>query len=510
MLLDFNMIAVNVDVMKGWIEAAASIVQTVNDLWMHLCECLWRKQHKLKATVLDDKNNLVAIYNVMYDDLSKFETNDGIHKHADGVTVTSPTLMFVAATDTLLDKMKQDNFDFSKVLALSGCAQQHGSVYWKNGSNDVLQHLKSDQSLYDGLKDCFSVKNSPIWMDSSTTEQCDILEKAVGGPLKLSNLTGSRAHHRFTGCQIAKIYQYNKVSYENTERISLISNFACSLFVGRYAPIDYSDGSGMNLFDLRKKSLIETLLNACAPDLKDKIGALTPSATNIVGNISPYFVERYGFRQMCQIITFTGDNPSSMIGIGLKKKDIAISLGTSDTIFAWLKQWQESLIGHVFCSPLDDDAFMGLLFKNGALTRERISSSCGCKSWNDFEHLLNKTNPGNDGNIGFYFDHPEILPYIPCASDFRFDKFDERVENFSPEVEARALVEHQALSKKTHLKSRFPDLWIDGKICRIILTGGASHNLSIAQIIADVFDTDVFMTNCVNSAAYGSALKAKF
>lgn len=216
--------------------------------------------------------------------------------------------MFVAATDMLLDKMKKDKFDFSKVAAISGCAQQHGSVYWKKGSCDVLNHLKPEESLFDGLKDCFSIEDSPIWMDSSTTEQCDSLEKSVGGPLKLSNLTGSRAHHRFTGCQIAKIYQYNKIAYENTEIISLISSFACSLFTGRYTPIDYADGSGMNLFDLRNKSLNETLLNACAPNLRDKIGPLTASTTNL-GNIASYFVERYGFRQFCKIIAFTGDNP---------------------------------------------------------------------------------------------------------------------------------------------------------------------------------------------------------
>lgn len=85
---------------------------------------------------------------------------------------------------------------------------------------------------------------------------------------------------------------------------------------------------------------------------------------------------------------------------------ILISLGTSDTIFTWINQWQESLIGHVFCSPLDDDAFMGILcFKNGALTRERVRRFCKCKSWKDFEHLITMTSPGNDGNIGNFIFH---------------------------------------------------------------------------------------------------------
>jgi sugar (pentulose or hexulose) kinase len=35
------------------------------------------------------------------------------------------------------------------------------------------------------------------------------------------------------------------------QRISLISSFLCTVFLGHYAPIDLSDGSGMNLLDIK-------------------------------------------------------------------------------------------------------------------------------------------------------------------------------------------------------------------------------------------------------------------
>ena len=69
-------------------------------------------------------------------------------------------------------------------------------------------------------------------------------EKALGGPEKVASLTGSRAYERFTGNQIAKIAAADPSAYAETERISLISSLMCSVLLGDYAPIDYSDGCG--------------------------------------------------------------------------------------------------------------------------------------------------------------------------------------------------------------------------------------------------------------------------
>lgn len=82
----------------------------------------------------------------------------------------------------------------------------------------------------DQLENAFSIKESPIWMDSSTTAECRAIEKAFGGALELVHVTGSHAYERFTGPQIKKIFDTRPEIYSSTERISLVSSFMTRLF----------------------------------------------------------------------------------------------------------------------------------------------------------------------------------------------------------------------------------------------------------------------------------------
>lgn len=56
-------------------------------------------------------------------------------------------------------------------------------------------------------------------------------------------------------------------------------------------------------------------LQVCGDEsLKDKLGEPIPSAS-VVGTISPYYVQRYGFKSDCKVVAFTGDNCSALAGM---------------------------------------------------------------------------------------------------------------------------------------------------------------------------------------------------
>lgn len=463
---------------------------------------------QLKAVIIDDNLKILNQECVHFDnDLPEFRTHGGVvQEKIKGHEVTVPTLMWVKALDMLMDRLTVNGADFSKVVAISGTAQQHGSVYWQMGSGEKLKSLDSSDFLHNLLASSFSVNNSPIWMDSSTTVQCRVLEEKVGGAENLAKITGSRAYERFTGPQIAKISKTKPDAYKYTERISLVSSFLCSLFLGRIAPIDISDGSGMNLLDIHQKKWNADLLKACGEKLEEKLGDPVPS-NSVLGNVSTYFQERWYFRESCKVVAFTGDNPASLVGMGIIDNWIAVSLGTSDTLFFTLKEPKVVLEGHVFCNPTSVDTYMAMLcFKNGSLTREKIRNNCALSSWEIFNQLLNSTPRGNFGNMGLYYTSQEIVPFL--YGEHRYNKAGDRVTKFtSLEVEVRALIEGQALARRAHAEDMGLEI---GPETRILATGGASQNKAILQVISDVFNSKVYIQKECDSAMLGAAYQAKY
>lgn len=463
---------------------------------------------QLKVVALDADLKVLLEDHVQFDtDLPEFRTQGGVHIHSDRLTVTSPVLMWVKALDRLLDRMQSSGFDFSRVRALSGSGQQHGSVFWRKGAAQTLRTLRSDQDqdqeLHQLLQGAFSVSDSPVWMDSSSTAQCERLERAAGGALRLAQITGSKAYERFTGNQIAKMFETRPEEFSQTERVSLVSSFAASLFLGEYAPIDFSDGSGMNLLDLSVRDWSDLCLNACAPGLRPLLAEPVPSSA-VLGPVCSYFTRRFGFSTNCSVVAFTGDNPASLAGMRLQPGDIAVSLGTSDTVFLWLQFHRPALEGHVFINPVQPQHHMALLcFKNGSLVRERIRDSAAGGSWESFSLALSQTPLGNDGNIGFYFDVVEILP--AAVGVHRFDAQNNKVASFPAHTEVRALVEGQFLSKRLHAE-RLGHAISSGT--RVLATGGGSSNPQILQVLSDVFNAPVYTMDSSNSACAGSAYRA--
>ena len=429
---------------------------------------------------------------------AEYGIENGVVDFGDGQVHSSP-LMWARALDLLFERLRE-GCDLSALEAVAGSGQQHGTVYLNDGAATALANLNPQSPLAPQLAGILSRPTAPIWMDTSTTTQCAEIEAGVGGRGELLQLTGNTAFERFSGPQIRAFWQRDPQAYAQTACISLVSSYVASLLAGRLVGVDAGDGSGTNLMDIRQRTWSARALEATAPGLARKLLPVEP-ADALAGAISPYYVSRYGLSPTCQVAPFSGDNPSSLIGLGLVQPgQVALSLGTSDTLFACMDEARTSETGEgaLFASP-DGAHYMALIcFLNGSLAREAVRDEYGL-DWRGFTEALAQTPPGNGGALMLPFFAAEIVPHVARPGVIRHD-----LAAGDARANVRAVIEAQALSSRLH------SAWMEVPVTSLSVTGGASSNPEILKIFADVHGCPVRRFQTTNSAALGAALRARY
>jgi len=454
----------------------------------------------LSAVVLEASNGnhrVVLEQSLAFDDaLPHYGTRHGVLPPRDPAVAQSSPVMWVEALDRLLAQLAGSGLDLRRLAALSGAAQQHGSVYLNDGAARGLEALDPARPLPPQIVPLLSRPIAPIWMDSSTRAECDAIEAAVGGAAVLARHTGSRAFERFTAPQIRKFWQDAPAAYAATDRIHLVSSFLASVLIGRHAPVDPGDGSGMNLMDLASATWWTPAVDATAPDLRLRLPAIASSSA-IAGRLSRHWQLRHGLPG-AMVAVWSGDNPCSLVGLGLVREGrVGVSLGTSDTIFGLMREPRVDAggTGHVFGSPTGD--FMGItVFSNGSLARERVRDRYGL-TWAGFTRALEASSPGNGGALMLPWFDAEITPAVAVPGVRR-----RGLDEHDAPANVRAVVEAQMMALLLHSR------WMGVAVDVIHATGGAAANTGILQVMADVFGAEVRRLEVSNAAALGAALRA--
>ena len=453
----------------------------------------------LTATLIDlDAQRVVTTTSLAFDAaLPSYGTAHGVLPNPDPQIAHAPPLMWADALDLLFSKLRDEGAPLAEILAVAGSGQQHGSVYLNATASAAFAQLDPQRPLAAQLAGTLARPTSPIWMDSSTTAECAEIRDRLGGAVRTAELTGSTTFERFTGPQIRKFAKTEPDAYAQTAQIALVSSFMASLLAGKIAPIDPGDGAGMNLMDIRSRRWLPEALDATAPDLSQRLPPLAPSWT-MLGPVSRYVAQRYGLNPAARAVVWSGDNPNSVIGTGLTQSGrVAISLGTSDTYFGVMAECRTDPRGegHVFGAPTGD--YMTLIcLKNGSLAREKIRDLYGL-DWNGFSAALRATQPGNNNAFLLPWFEPEIVPKVLQPGVRRWN-----LNEKDASANCRAVVEAQMLALRLH------SAWMGVRPQRIHATGGASANVEILQVMADVHACPVFRFEVSNSAALGAALRA--
>lgn len=485
---------------------------------------------QLKGIVVDAQLKQVALAKVDFDrDLPAFGTKKGVFANAATQEVLAPVAMWLDAIDLLFARLK-DLVDLGRVRGVSGACQQHGTVFWRTGAERLLAQLVGGDSLKEQLKNALAWEMSPNWQDHSTGKECRQFEACVGGVDQLAELTGSRAHHRFSGPQILKVKQRTPEVYDSTERIALVSSFVASVLAGKYVAIEESDACGMNLWNIRERRYEDSLLKLFGDDvggIKQRLGEISGAGPNVAGVVSEYFVTKYGLCKECEVVPFTGDNPGTILSLPLRPDDVIVSLGTSTTALVVTNKYVSSPQYHLFAHPVAPESYMGMLcYCNGSLAREKVRDAVNgdaSGSWDRFNEIAERDmaagvvlGHGAEREVGFFFPLAEIIPSVAAthkrvswASDGASTPAAVSEQWERPEDEVLAILESQALSVRSRLA---PMLSTSDRLPRrVYFVGGASANATVCRALTRVLvptEGGFRVPDMSDACAFGAAAKA--
>src|SRR5436190_7874658 len=124
----------------------------------------------LTAVVIEvDGNTRRVVFNrsLNFDrDFPEYGTTGGVVYGADG-EVHAPPAMWADALDRMLSRLAQSaDLDIDNLRAISGSAQQHGSVYLNQHAPAVFRSLDATAKLAPQLSTIFSRPTSPVWLDA--------------------------------------------------------------------------------------------------------------------------------------------------------------------------------------------------------------------------------------------------------------------------------------------------------------------------------------------------------
>ncbi|KAM0793023.1 hypothetical protein ACM66B_000514 [Microbotryomycetes sp. NB124-2] len=476
---------------------------------------------KMRACLVDKCLKVVCVEQVELDtELSEFGTHNGVYTV--GSEVRAPSEQRVAALDLLLTKLAfldPESSILARVRAVSGACHSN-AVFLSHDFSNLLEFMNHAPEIPlqdilvssrgfseplprtqpDGSVKCvFSQAFDDV---ASTVDMEQVL------PFDLNETSASSSGTIF----------------DTTGHMMLESTFMSSLMLGAIAPVDSSDMCSTGLIDLdtadwNEQRVRETLCPKFnTPDDLDavmsRLGHVQLDGPASLGNVSDYFVKRYGFHPSCLVVPFSGDHSSSFLAYDLSGQDVALCLGVglSDTLMARTSVSSScSNIGedaHVLVSPVaphdQNQRIVVISNKNASVARSLVRDVNCNGSWPVFARLAALVPHG--GTVGL--DNKYFSIFLPSNENEQevegFQRFvsGSRVQDFSDrKVNPRLLIESQLMSLSSKLSS-FKELERSQETLapsnstgRLILHGGAAQNPAIVALSATVFNKQAYFVN---------------
>lgn len=394
-----------------------------------------------------------------------------------------PQEWWTASTNSIRQALSQAGASGNDVKAVGLTGQMHGLVMMDEAGKVLRPAI--------------------LWNDQRTAEECDDITRIVGFD-KLLSICGNKALTGFTAPKILWVRKNEPEVYAKTAHILLPKDYVRYHLTGDYA-VDHADGSGMILYDLKKRDWSKELLDAL--EIPERWLPKTFEGSEVTGVISATAAELTGLKAGTPVVGGGGDQAAQAVGVGAVTPGIvALTLGTSGVVFASTPSPLIEPEGrlHAFCHSVPGTwHFMGVMLSAaGSLRwyRDTLAPGIG------YDELLAPAADVPAGSEGLLF-----LPYLtgertPHPDPLARGAFVGLTVRHTKAHMTRSVIEGVSFGLRDSMEL-LKNAGL-GEIKQVRVSGGGARSALWRQMLSDVMNTELVTVNTTEGAAFGAALLA--
>jgi xylulokinase len=384
--------------------------------------------------------------------------------------------------DALASAIEQLGARRSEVVAVAVAGQQHGLVLL-DAAGEVIRPAK-------------------LWNDTtSAPEAAEIVDEL--GAARWATGCGSVPVASFTITKLTWVARHEPEALARTARIMLPHDYLTWRLTGRHVT-DRGDASGTGWYDPSTGRYAQDLLGVAVDDPASWVERLPEVLVHdaSAGDLSPGVAAQLGLPDDVVVGPGTGDNMAAALGLGLRPGDIAMSLGTSGTVYAVSSEPSSDETGAVAGFADASGMFLPLVCTlNATRVTDTIAAFMGTDA-RGLSELALRAPVGFGGVVLVPYFDGERTPNLPDAT--------------GSIVGLRTSTRREELARAAH----------DGVLCglfdgldalaaagvstdgRLHLIGGGARSGAYQRRCADLRGAPVVVPSAEEAVAAGAALQA--
>ncbi|MGG3467220.1 gluconokinase [Neobacillus pocheonensis] len=384
------------------------------------------------------------------------------------------------AVQAIRNSIKKANIDKNELLSIGISAAMHSLVCVDKNKKPLSPAL--------------------IWADGRGHEQVDKILETTGNKHYLN--TGAPIHPMTPFIKLIWMKETNYEPYKLAEYFMSIKEYLLQCWFNKRV-IDYSMASATGLFNPTTHTWDEELLTLTGVD-EHQLSEIVPP-TKILTGINLAISEEMGIQPAMPFVIGAADGQLANLGIGaILPGEAAVSVGTSGAIRQFTKGVKISSNQETFCySFTENTSIIGGPTNNGGIALQWLKDLLNYEgSYDEFLAEADKVAPDADGIIFLPYLNGERAPLWnqQAKGNFYGVSITHKKEHF-----IRAVLE--GITFNLYQIGKALERLV-GEPHKIYVNGGLSRSPLWLQMMADVFEAEIYVSESHHSAAWGAAWTA--